>query len=264
MVILQNNVEKQHLEFLKLEFYDRTRVLNTRVSKLANKNYSRGTQVSKTRVPSLTNTVQLHFFVLGFFIFLGFFFFFFIFVLFFVYLAFSSFWDPFIRGPCCLIFDWFGQRLANPRPNQSTTSVLHVFQFCVIALVAFFRSTPLFRSVAFFGLTFSSSDRSAFSTPNLCFSSSNLRFSDLIFQIVSSSSFGSVSSVLQILLKSKKLDFHVDKFLHLSTKTRVSEARFCHRTRVSKTLDSSFLHGFKTLLTNDILSPHYASLQISP
>ena len=109
---------------------------------------------------------------------------------------------------------------------------------------------------------FSSSDRFAFSTPNFCLSFLNLRFLDLIFQIVSSSSFRYVFSVLQILLESKKLELHVDKFLHLSTKTRVSEARFCHRTQVSKTQDASFLYGFKTLLTNDILSPHSVSLQI--
>ena len=162
----------------------------------------------------------------------------------------------------CLIFDWFGQQLANPRLNQSTTSVLHVFQFCIVASVAFFGSTPLFRLVAFFGSTFSSSDCSVFSTPNLCFSYLNLRFLNLIFQIVSSSSFGFVFSVLQILLESKKLEFHVDKFLNLSTKTRVFEARFCHWTRVSKTWDANFLYGFKTLLTNDILSLHSASLQI--
>ena len=36
--------------------------------------------------------------------------------------------------------------------------------------------------------------------------------------------------VLQILLKSKKLEFHMDKLLHLNTRTRVFEARFCHRT----------------------------------
>ena len=200
MVILQNNVEKQHLKFLKLKFHDRTRVLNARVPELANKIYPHGTRVFKTQVHSLTNTSSFW---------TSFFFFFFIFILFFLLL--------------CLIFDWFGKRLANPRPNQSTTSVLHVFQFCVVALVAFFESTPLFKLVAFFGLTFSSSDRSAFSTTNLCFSSLNLRFLNLIFQIVSSSSFKSVFFVIQILIESKKLEFHVDKFLHLSTKTRVSK-----------------------------------------
>ena len=101
-----------------------------------------------------------------------------------------------------------------------------VFQFSMFSSFAF--STPLFRLVVFFGSTFFSSDRSAFSTPNLYFSSLNLRFLDLIFEIVSSSSFGfgSVSSilhivfifVLQILLESRKLEFHVDKFLHLSTR----------------------------------------------
>ena len=127
---------------------------------------------------------------------------------------------------------------------------------CVVALVAFFESTPLFKLVAFFELTFSSSDRSAFSTPNLCFSYLNLRFLNLIFQIVSSSSFKFVFFVIQILIESKKVEFHVDKFLHLNTKTRVSKTWFCHRTQVSKTRDASFLYGFKTLLTNDILSPH--------
>ena len=81
----------------------------------------RRTQVSKTWVPSLRNSIQLGLFVLGFF-------FFFIFILFFFYWA-SSFWDPFLWGPCCLIFDRFGQRLANPRPNQSTTSSLRFFFF---------------------------------------------------------------------------------------------------------------------------------------
>ena len=80
---------------------------------------------------------------------------------------------------------------------------------------------------------------------------------------MSSSSFGFGSSDLQILLESKKLEFYVDKLLHLSTRTRVFEARFCHQTQVSKTRDASFLNGFKTLLTNDILSQNYASLQIT-
>jgi len=53
---------------------------------------------------------------------------------------------------------------------------------------------------AFFGSAFSSSDYSGFSTPNLCFSSSNMCFSDRIFQIVSSSSFRSGSSILQIFI----------------------------------------------------------------
>ena len=44
----------------------------------------------------------------------------------------------------------------------------------------------------------------------------------------------------------------MDKLLHLSTRTRASQTR-----------DASFLNGFKTLLTNDILSQNYASLQIT-
>ena len=149
-----------------------------------------------------------------------------------------------------------------------------VFRFSIFFNSSF--STPNLYSdhFAFFESVLFNSDRSVFSTPNLCFSSSNLRFSYCIFQIVSSSSFGSVCSVLQtififtfvlqILLESKKLEFHVNKLLHLSNKTRVFEAWFCHRTRVSKTRYASFLNDFKTLLTNDILSPYYASLQISP
>ena len=53
------------------------------------------------------------------------------------------------------------------------------------------------------------------------------------------------------------------KYLHVNNRARVFKARFL-QTRVSKTWDASFLNSFKTLLTNDILSPHYASLQISP
>ena len=37
-----------------------------------------------------------------------------------------------------------------------------------------------------------------------------------------------------------------------------------YRTWVLKTRDASFLHTFKTLLTNDIIFLRYANLQISP
>ena len=38
-------MEKQHLDFLRLKFYDRTRVLNARIPELANKNYLGGIHV---------------------------------------------------------------------------------------------------------------------------------------------------------------------------------------------------------------------------
>ena len=53
------------------------------------------------------------------------------------------------------------------------------------------------------------------------------------------------------------------KYVHVSNRSRVFKAQFLHRTQVSKTRDASFLNGFKTLLTSNILSSHYASLQIS-
>ena len=92
----------------------------------------RGTRVSETRVPSLRITVQL-----GFFIFLSFFFFF-IFNQFFFYWASSSFWDLFLQGPCCLIFNWYEQWLAKFRPNQSTTSSLRLGFFFLRCFSFFF------------------------------------------------------------------------------------------------------------------------------
>ena len=92
----------------------------------------RRTQVSETRVPSLRITVQL-----GFFIFLSFFFFF-IFNQFFFYWASSSFWDLFLQGPCCLIFNRYEQWLAKFRPNQSTTSSLRLGFFFWDAFLSFF------------------------------------------------------------------------------------------------------------------------------
>ena len=142
--------------------------------------------------------------------------------------------------------------------------ILEFLCFSILCSPMFFNSASLFFSstfstsnlcsdrFVFFGSAFSSLDRSAFSTPNICFSSSNLRFSDHVFFFLWIWFFS--SSDLQILLESKKLEFYVDKLLHLRTRTRVFEARFCHRTQVSKTRDASFLNGFKTLLTNDILS----------
>ena len=65
-------------------------------------------------------------------------------------------------------------------------------------------------------------------------------------------------------LESLNLSSMWQKYLHVSNRSRVFEARFLHRTRVSKTRDASFLNDFKTLLINDILSPHYASLHIPP
>ena len=157
----------------------------------------------------------------------------------------------------------------SPSVFQLSTFSSSAFSTPLFRSVAFFGSTPLFRLVAFFESTFSSSDHSTFSIANLCFSSSNLYFSNRAFFFLricflSSSIIFIFILVLQILLESKKLELHVDKFLHLNSKTRVFKARFCHWTRVLKTWDASFLTGFKTLLTNNILSPHYASLQISP
>ena len=106
---------------------------------------------------------------------------------------------------------------------------------------------------AFFGSTFSNWDRSAFSRS----------FFFLWIWFFGSSYCLHLHLILQILLEFEKLEIHVDKLLHLSTRTRVFEAQFCHRTRASKTRDASFLHGFKTLLTNNILSQTYASLQIT-
>ena len=94
-----------------------------------------------------------------------------------------------------------------------------------------------------------------------------LRFSvlllplDLVLRFFKSSS--SSSSNTSIELESEKLKFHVDKLLHLSTRTWVFDAQICRRNRASQTRDASFLNDFKTLLTNDILSQNYASLQIT-
>ena len=97
----------------------------------------RGTRVFKTRVSLLISPSVLapvFFFVRSFFV-LGFFFF--MFILFFFYWASSSFCSR------CLIFDWFGQQLANPRPTQSTTSLLRLGVF-------FFFLDMLFLFVFFF------------------------------------------------------------------------------------------------------------------
>ena len=84
---------------------------------------------------------------------------------------------------------------------------------------------------------------------------------DLVLQFFKSSS--SSSSNTSIELESEKLKFHVDKLLHLSTGTWVFDAQIYRQNRASQTRDASFLNDFKTLLTNDILSQNYASLQIT-
>ena len=139
---------------------------------------------------------------------------------------FGSFFYSFIQISCVLQINIFQFR---------SFYVLHCKSLFLFFEFVFFRS--YFPDRAFFFL-------------RICFLSSSIIF---IFILV-----------LQILLESKKLELHVDKFLHLNSKTQVFKARFCHWTRVLKTWDASFLTGFKTLLTNNILSPHYASLQISP
>ena len=134
-----------------------------------------------------------------------------------------------------------------------SSSDLHAFSKSILQIV--FRSFFFFLRIWFF----SSSNHLHLHA----FSRSVLQIifrSSCVFQIGSSDHLRSSDTSIE--LESKKLEFHVDKFLHLSTKTQVSEARFCHRTWVSKTRDASFLYGFKTLLTNNILSPHSASLQI--
>ena len=46
--------------------------------------------------------------------------------------------------------------------------------------------------------------------------------------------------------------------------TRVFRTWVCHQTRASQTRDASFLNGFKSVLTNKIVSKNYARWQISP
>ena len=67
------------------------------------------------------------------------------------------------------------------------------------------------------------------------------------------SSFSSFFRSTSIELEFKKLKFHVDKLLHISTKTRVLKAQVCHQTQVSMTWYVSFLNSFKTMLTNEIV-----------
>ena len=55
-------------------------------------------------------------------------------------------------------------------------------------------------------------------------------------------------------LEFKKIKFHVDKLFHVNTKTRALKAWVCHRTRVSKPQDASFLNNFKNMFTNEIFS----------
>ena len=78
----------------------------------------------------------------------------------------------------------------------------------------------------------------------------------LPFFFFGSGSFSSSSSFFKstsIELKSKKLEFHVDKLFHVNTKTRALKAWVCHRTRVSKPQDASFLNSFKNVFTNEIV-----------
>ena len=132
--------------------------------------------------------------------------------------------------------------------SASADSSSSVFQFCSFGYALYFSNCSAFSKSLFFffGSVFSRSF--FFFLQNWFFGSSNCLHLHLI---------------LQILLEFEKLEIHVDKLLHLSTRTWVFEARFCHQTRASKTRDASFLHGFKTLLTNNILSQTYASLQIT-
>lgn len=70
-------------------------------------------------------------------------------------------------------------------------------------------------------------------SPDLCFFSSNLRFLD---RVLCSSSFFESGSLVLVLhlrssdtsmeLESEKLEFHMDKLLHLSTRTQISKVEF--------------------------------------
>ena len=126
-----------------------------------------------------------------------------------------------------------------------SSSDLHAFSKSILQIV--FRSFFFFLRIWFF----SSSNHLHLHA----FSISVLQIifgSSCVFQIGSSDHLRSSDTSIE--LESKKLEFHVDKLLHLSTRTRVFEAQVCHQTQASQTRDVSFLNDFKTLLTNNILS----------
>ena len=105
--------------------------------------------------------------------------------------------------------------------SASANSSFSIFQFCS------------------FGSAFYFSDRSTFSKSLFFFFGFVFSISFFLFFFLLIWFFGS-SDHLHLYLRSldtsielefEKLEFHVDKLLHLSTRTRVFEARFCHLTQ---------------------------------
>ena len=176
-------MEKQHLEFLRLKFYDRTQVLNDRLPKLVNKNYPRGIHV------------ELEFIILEFLIRTS------------SSFAFSRscfsyhvFKSVFSRSFFFYLQIWFFRL-------SSSSCIFQIDSSDRLQIVLLL---PLNLVLWFFRLSL---DLYAFSRS--------------VLQIV----FGS-SDHLHLHLRSSdtsiELEFHVDKFLHLSTRILVLEARFCH------------------------------------
>ena len=173
-------MKKQHLEFLRLEFYDRTRVLNARLLELANKNYPGGIHI------------ELEFTILEF-------------------LCTSS---SFAFSRSFFFFLWirffgFSDRLQ-----------LHAFSKSVLQIV--FGSSCIFQISSSYHLQIV-----LLLPSNLVLRFFKSSSSSCIFQINSSDHLH-LHLCSSIELESEKFKFHVNKLLHLSTRTRVLEARFCH------------------------------------
>jgi len=105
-------------------------------------------------------------------------------------------------------------------------SVLHVFQFCILnssVQIGCVLRINVFQFRSFYVLH----SKSLFLSFKSAFFESY--FPDRVFFFLRICFLSSSDCLrLHLLLESKKLEFHVYKFLHLSTKTQVFEARFCH------------------------------------
>ena len=93
-------------------------------------------------------------------------------------------------------------------------------------------------------------------------STQHLFFSNLIVFLYSSK----LQHLVLVLWKSslRNLSSIWINFSTSAVRTWVFRAWVCHRTWASRTRNASFLNGFKSVLTNKIVSKNYARWQISP
>ena len=139
-----------------------------------------------------------------------------------------------------MIFDRFGQRLANLKLNQSSTPSLRFFFFgknISCGFVMFWVSSSLF-------YWFSSIEFLFFVL---------LGFFSLFVLLIPS-----------VELKSYRLDFHVAFFFHIRFELESERLDFCHLSQPFKARNASLLECFQNMPTKKIVTNNNATLQINP